>query len=193
MQALILASASPRRREILKKARIAHIVCPVRVREIAPDYPHGMTPAEFVWRNALRKARAAAAIYPRHSILAADTAVALGTRIFGKPRNLKQAAEFLRALSGRTHEVLTAVILLTPRTWRPIGFVELSKVTFRKLSTQTINDYLKAVPVLDKAGAYALQEKGSWIVEKVSGSKSNVVGLPIERLSKLLKSHAVLR
>ncbi len=189
MQELILASASPRRRELLEKAKIPHTVQIVSTREIEPDKPHGMTPAEFVWRNALRKARAVAQLHPRHCILAADTVVALGTRIFGKPHNRRQAAAFLRALSGHTHEVLTAVIILTPKMWRPIGFVEMSKVTFRKLSASRITDYLKAVDVLDKAGAYALQEEGSWLISNVRGSRTNVIGLPIERLSLLLKSH----
>ncbi len=186
---LLLASGSPRRRELVEKAGIPHEVAALHTAEIEPDRPHGMTPAEFVWRNALRKARAAARLHPGRHILAADTVVALGTRIFGKPRDRRQAAAFLKTLSGRTHEVLTAVILLKPESLRPRGFVERTEVTFRKLSLAQISRYLKEVHVLDKAGAYALQEKGARIVAKIHGSRTNVVGLPVERLLPLLKGH----
>ncbi|PAW77138.1 MAG: septum formation protein Maf [Verrucomicrobia bacterium Tous-C9LFEB] len=183
---LILASGSPRRRELLEKARIPHQVAVLNTPEISPDQPHGMTPAEFAWRNALRKARAAAEQYPGQRILAADTVVALGTHILGKPKHQRQAASFLKKLSGRTHEVLTAVIVLLPKSVRPYGFVERTEVTFRSLSAARIARYLKAVHVLDKAGAYALQEKGAEIVKTIRGSRTNVVGLPIERLTQLL-------
>lgn len=184
---LILASGSPRRRELLTKARIPHQVAVLHTPEISPDQPHGMTPAEFAWRNALRKARAAAQQYPDHRILAADTVVALDTHILGKPKHHRQAASFLKKLSGRTHEVLTAVIVLLPHSVRPYGFVERTEVTFRPLSTTRIARYLKAVHVLDKAGAYALQEKGAEIVKKIRGSRTNVIGLPVERLTRLLR------
>lgn len=191
MEKLILASASPRRRDLLTGAGIPHEISAVHVVEIDPDQPHGMTPAEFAWRNALRKARAAARRHPGRCVLAADTVVALGTRILGKPRHQRRAAAFLRLLSGRTHEVLTAVILLPPGARKPIGFVELSRVTFRRLNTARIARYLKQVHVLDKAGGYALQEKGAWLVARVEGSRSNVIGLPVERLSRLLESEVV--
>lgn len=191
MDEIILASASPRRRELLRHAKIAHTVVVSPSQEIEPHTEHGMTPAELVWRNALRKARAVSRLHPHRCILAADTVVALGTRIFGKPHDMAEAASFLRELSGRTHEVLTAVILLTPKTWRPIGFVEMSKVTFRQLSPQQINRYISEVNVLDKAGAYAIQEKGDQIIESIRGSRTNVIGLPMERLQLLLKSRVV--
>lgn len=188
MKPLILASASPRRRELLTEARIPHQVAPIDVAELSPDQPHGMTPAEFAWRNALRKAITAARQHPERLVLAADTVVALGTRILGKPRDNRQAASFLKALSDRTHEVLTAVVLFTPKSPRPRGFVERTEVTFRKLSSAQISKYLKTVSVLDKAGAYALQENGDWLVRQVRGSHSNVIGLPIERLAQLLRA-----
>lgn len=184
---LLLASASPRRRDLLKKAGIAHEVAALNTAEIEPDRPHGMTPAEFVWRNALRKARAAARLYRDRKILAADTVVALGVRIFGKPRDRRQATSFLKTLSGQTHEVLTAVILIKPGCARPSGFVERTEVTFRKLTTAQISKYLSDVHVLDKAGAYALQEKGAQIVAHIRGSRTNVVGLPMERVRLLLR------
>lgn len=187
MSSLILASGSPRRRELLTKARISHEVAVLPTSEIDPEAPHGMTPAEFAWRNALRKARAAARRYPQRRILAADTVVALGTRIFGKPATARQAASFLKALGNHTHEVLTAVILITPKSPRPYGFVERTEVTFRPLNATRIARYLKSVHVLDKAGAYALQENGSWLVKRIRGSRSNVVGLPVERLRLWLR------
>lgn len=187
MNELILASASPRRRELLQKAHIPHRAIHTRVSEIVPEADHGMTPAEFAWRNALRKVRAAAAQHPDDFILAADTVVALHSRIFGKPSDLREAAAFLRALSGRTHEVLTAVILIEPHMARPHGFVERSTVTFRPLRAPQIARYLKEVHVLDKAGAYAVQENGNMIIERIEGSHTNVIGLPMERLGGLLQ------
>lgn len=187
MNELILASASPRRRDLLHRAHIPHRTVHTRVPEIEPHADHGMTPSEFAWRNALRKARAAAHQFPEDFVLAADTVVALESRIFGKPNDLAQAAAFLRALSGRTHEVLTAVILIDPFAPRPRGFVERSEVTFRPLRAPQIARYLKEVHVMDKAGAYAVQENGALIVERILGSRTNVIGLPMERLTLLLR------
>jgi septum formation protein len=116
--------------------------------------------------------------------------VALEQRVFGKPETPGQAREFLRALSGRTHEVVTGGALIGPDGEEWI-FHDVTRVTFRPLAEETIARYLAAVPVLDKAGGYALQDKGEWLVEAIEGSRSNVVGLPMERLLALLRELAL--
>jgi len=118
-------------------------------------------------------------------VLGADTVVALKRRVFGTPASVGQAREILRALSGRSHEVITGCALLGPGG-EQVLFQEATRVTFRALDEGTIARYLEAVPVLDKAGAYGLQERGECLVETVEGSRSNVVGLPMERLLPIL-------
>jgi septum formation protein len=128
----------------------------------------------------LAKAKVVAATHPKHTILGADTLVHLDDELFGKPKNLPEAKVMLRRLSGKTHQVTTACALMDHA--RKKVFSVTTRVGFRKLTTAQINAYLKAVSVLDKAGAYAIQEKGEWIVESLNGSLTNVVGLPVERL-----------
>jgi len=137
--------------------------------------------------NALAKALAVAGLAKGDwcRVLGADTVVALGDRLFGKPASLDQAREFLQALSGRTHEVITGCALVDSDRGEQIFHV-VTQVTFRTLTSEVIDRYLAAVHVLDKAGAYALQEHGDWIIERVEGSSSNVIGLPTERLSDFL-------
>lgn len=153
----------------------------------APD----LAPLELAMANAHLKAEAVAPIHPGRWILGADTIVVLGQRIFGKPASLPEAREYLQALSGRTHQVITACVLRSPGTISD-SFHEESSVTFLPLSDEQIDRYLAAVNVLDKAGAYALQEKGDWIVEQVTGSRSNIIGLPMEKLIDRLRHHGLL-
>jgi septum formation protein len=184
-EVLVLASGSPRRRELLAGLGIPFEVVAPRVREIENALEYGLTPSETAWHNALAKATWAAKARPGCRILGADTVVALGARIFGKPRNRAEARATLSALSGRTHEVLTAVVLLQQGFRR--GFVEVSEVAFRTLTVSQIDDYLAKVHVLDKAGAYALQEAGEALIREVQGSVTNVIGLPVERVGRLLR------
>ncbi len=183
---LILASGSPRRRELLAKLKIPFEVKVASITELPESAAHGLTPAEFCWANALRKGRAVARIHPRHYTLCADTVVTLGTKLFGKPKDLAEASHFLFELSGKTHEVFTAVHLFSPGGRRR-GFIERTQVVFRHLNASTIDVYLATVHVLDKAGGYALQERGDWIIERVIGSESNVIGLPLDRVRELLR------
>jgi septum formation protein len=182
MTPLVLASASPRRRELLAAAGVAFEIAAVEVAEL--DAGSGLLPAELAEANARLKARAAAR--PGRWVLGADTVVALDGRIFGKPGSLDRAREFLRALSGRTHEVITGCALMGPGGEEQV-FHEITRVTFLALTDEAIERYLAAVHVLDKAAGYALQEKGEWIVAGVEGSRSNVVGLPMERLLAVLR------
>ena len=143
---------------------------------------HGRAALAICKHNALAKANAVGARFPKETVLGADTLVHLGDELLGKPARLAEARRMLARLSAQTHQVTTACALVCGR--RKKVFSVTTRVTFRKLSPKQINAYLRAVPVLDKAGAYAVQEKGEWIVEAIHGSLTNVVGLPLERLSR---------
>ena len=185
MPSLILASNSPRRAELLRQAGISFRALPSEVPEIHHEQ---LTAREISQINAYRKARAAAKKFPDALVLAADTVVTLGNETFGKPPTLEAAYEMLEKLQGRTHMVVTGMCLLHLRSHRQRIFVESSAVTFRALDAVKIRRYLTRVNPLDKAGAYAIQEQGDQIVERFSGSYSNIVGLPMERLSAELRA-----
>ena len=129
--------------------------------------------------------------FPDALVLAADTLVYLDTMLFGKPATLEAAHQMLERLQGRTHRVVTGVCLLHLRKHRQSVFAESTAVTFHPLDAVKIWRYLNRVNPLDKAGAYAIQEEGDLIVEKIVGSYTNVVGLPVERLTAELASWAV--
>ena len=188
---IILASASPRRRELLAGLGVAFDVVTADVREIEVLSPSQPASADLARANARRKAEAVSALRPGHWVLGADTVVALGARLFGKPGSLGEARDFLRALSGHTHEVITGCALLAPDGSVDV-FEEVSRVTFHALSDEIITRYLAEVNVLDKAGAYALQERGEWIIERVEGSRTNVIGLPVERLAAIFQKRGLL-
>ena len=177
MRGIILASSSPRRQELLKQMGVRFRVVITDVEEI---YEQKGEARSICRHNALTKARAVAMSHPRQTVLGADTLVHLGDELFGKPSSLLKAKQMLRRLSGKMHQVTTACALV--KGVRKKVFSVTTKVQFRELSDRQINAYLRAVSVLDKAGAYAVQEKGEWIVEAVHGSLTNVVGLPAERL-----------
>lgn len=136
--------------------------------------------------NAHRKARAVSLRFPDRPVLGADTLVVLGTAVFGKPADAGDAFRMLSELQGRTHEVVTGVCLLHARSGRRVLFAEATAVTFRPLTPGDIRDYLDRIHPLDKAGAYAIQEHGDCIVARIAGSFTNVVGLPVERVSAVL-------
>jgi septum formation protein len=183
---LLLASSSPRRRELLAELGIPfEVATGIPFRELSERENEVLSPSEFVWHNALGKALAARRRFPGRAILAADTIVSLGAAIFGKPRDRVEAVATLRALSGNTHSVQTAVVAIDG-AGRYSGGIERTLVTFRRLTAATIARYLDAVDVSDKAGSYAIQERGEWLVEKIEGSFSNVIGLPLERVARLL-------
>jgi len=185
---LILASASPRRRELLSELGIPFEVVTAEVPELDAISSPQLNSVELARENARRKAAAVAKLRPGRWVLGADTVVALEGRLFGKPASMEEAREFLQALSGHTHEVITACALLAPDGAEEL-FHEVSGVTFRDLSGEVIERYLAEVNVLDKAGGYALQERGEWIVARVESSRTNVIGLPTERLTGVLQTH----
>ncbi|MBI1841628.1 MAG: septum formation protein Maf [Verrucomicrobia bacterium] len=181
--ALILASASPRRSELLRQLTSDFEIITANTDEIQPEH---LSPAEICQVNAHRKAVAVAKSHPDRIVLAADTLVFLGTRVYGKPGSMAQALEMLRELQGRAHSVITGVCLAGPRPRPADIFAEITTVRFKPLSKEAIACYHKLVNPLDKAGAYGIQEHGEQIIESIEGSYSNVVGLPLERLKPKL-------
>ena len=188
---IILASASPRRRELLAAMGVRFEVVTADVDELDEKSAPRMAPVDLAEENARLKAEAVAALRPGRWVLGADTVVFLGERLFGKPASLDQARQFLRALSGHTHEVITGCALFDPEGREQV-FHEVSRVTVHALTDATIERYLAEVNVLDKAGAYALQEHGFWIIERVAGSHNNVIGLPTELVESVFKSCGLL-
>ncbi|MFA4943756.1 MAG: nucleoside triphosphate pyrophosphatase [Lentisphaeria bacterium] len=181
---LVLASASPRRRELLAQAGL-HFIC--RSADVDESLHAGEAPAETVRRLARAKAAAVAPEFPHQTILGADTLVVLAGEPLGKPASLTAAHAMLRRLAGRTHQVMTGVCLLRLQPPHEESWTTLTEVTFRPLDDAAIAEYLRRVHVLDKAGAYAIQEEGDRLVAAVRGPRSNVIGLPVEELLRRLR------
>jgi septum formation protein len=186
-QPIILASASPRRAELLGHLVEEFRVVPAEAREIHDDQ---LTAWEMAQVNAYRKARAVAKRFPDALVLAADTLVYLDRegKLFGKPADAAQAFGMLQELQGRAHAVITGVCLMHLREHRQRVFAEWTDVRFHSLTARHIRKYLALINPLDKAGAYAIQEHGELIVSEVLGSYSNVVGLPVEKVREELRN-----
>ena len=182
---LVLASRSPRRRELLVAAGAKDVKIAASDVEESADASQGL--AALVLSNARAKATDIAAQFPKSIVLGADTLVWLDGTALGKPSGPGEARQMLARLSGRVHEVCTGVHLVRIEPHLQIEFHETTRVRFRPLDAAAINAYLDKVDVLDKAGAYALQEHGDLIIESVEGSRSNVVGLPVERTLAALR------
>ena len=175
---LLLASNSPRRRELLIEAGFDFEVFAPKVAE---RFDVDLTLRELTALNAMHKGLSAARAHPKRVVLAADTLVAIDHHILGKPKNKRDAVAMLQRLSGRAHEVCSAVFICRFASARSISFSEVSHVHFRELSRAKIDNYFTRVDPLDKAGAYAAQGFGSKIIERIDGSYTNVVGLPMEK------------
>jgi septum formation protein len=184
---LILASASPRRAELLQHLPVDFKVLPSDAEEI---FEEQFSPHELCQLNAHRKARVVAKKNPDALVLGADTLVFLGREIFGKPRDHAEAEQMLSRLQGTTHQVVTGVSLMHLRAHREKIFAASTDVTFHPLDQKQIRAYLAKINPLDKAGGYAIQEHGEKIVAEISGSYSNVVGLPVEKLGEELMTWA---
>ncbi|HET9386191.1 MAG TPA: Maf family protein [Gemmatimonadales bacterium] len=184
---LVLASASPRRAELLTAAGIPFHV---RVADVDERLEADEDPERYVRRVATDKARTVAAAVPGQAVLAADTVVLVEGQVLGKPRDAEDARRMLRLLSGRTHQVLTAVTLLTAhgRQGALPGFdteVAVTSVEFAPLDASEIDWYVATGEPADKAGAYAIQGLASRFVTRIDGSYSNVVGLPVALVYRL--------
>ena len=183
---LILASASPRRRDLLDGAGIAFEVIPA---DIPEQRRQNEGPVAFASRLAAEKARAVAERVgpePARRVLGADTIVVVDESILGKPRDSGHALEMLTRLAGRSHEVVTAVALVHSDSLAAHVRAVTSRVRMRAASAEELRDYVAAGESLDKAGAYALQGGGRRFVERVEGSESNVIGLPLDETLELL-------
>ncbi|NLM45797.1 MAG: septum formation inhibitor Maf [Firmicutes bacterium] len=180
---IILASASPRRAELLRQLGLQFTVCQSEVDE---KQVTAETPEELALLLAERKAEAVAAQVKKGIIIAADTIVHLDGKILGKPADYSEAHAMLTMLSGRTHEVLTGVAVIRQPERRRAGHVETTRVTFRRLTEAEIEWYLRSGEAFDKAGGYGIQGKAAVFVEKIDGCYFNVVGLPLAALWKML-------
>ena len=188
---LILASQSPRRSEILKKAGYQFVPFPVHVSEI-PDKNLSLNEqildiARQKSDAVVRKIQAKGLALKDSVILCADTMVCIDAEALGKPENAEMATKYLRLLSGNQHEVKTAVYLLDLNTNESVTHIETTSVFFRTLSNSDISEYIATKEPFDKAGGYAIQGIGGKFVEKFEGDFDNVVGLPLQALEKLFK------
>jgi septum formation protein len=188
---IVLASASPRRRELLHQAGIEFEVAPSQIPEIRAA---GETPEQYVQRIAADKARHVARLLaergvPARPVLAADTEVVLGEAILGKPRDRAHARQMLASLAGRPHTVLTALCLI--HQGRELQALSTSQVTMAPLTEAEIAAYVASGEADDKAGAYAIQGRAAAFIERLEGSYSGVMGLPLYDLHELLKRAGV--
>jgi septum formation protein len=185
---ICLASASPRRQELLRQIGVNFIVDKSDIDEAVGK---NEMPAQYVMRMAFEKA---SAVYDRRQkknksflpVLGADTAVVIDGLILGKPENNAEAFSMLKRLSGKTHEVLTAVSLLQ-RNKKEMHVLSITRVTFNKLNTDEISSYVDSGEAADKAGGYGIQGRAAVFVSRLEGSYSTVVGLPLFELSELFK------
>lgn len=177
----MLASASPRRRQLLEMLRIPFEVEPSGIDEVVGS---GEAPRDYVLRVAREKAESVAARRPGAVVLAADTEVVLNGEVFGKPADAAAAVAMLLRLQGRTHQVLTGVAVA--REGRLEYALDESAVTFRPADAATLSDYVATGEPLDKAGAYAVQGMGGVLIERIEGDVFGVMGLPIRLVADLL-------
>ena len=182
MRKIILASASPRRRELLSLADIKYSLC---IKSVDETVPEGLTPEEGAEYTAEQKTLPVALANPDAIVIGADTIVVQGDEVFGKPADEEDARRMLYRLSGKEHKVITGVCLTAGDV--RVKFHETSTVRFYKLDRDEINRYIKSGEPMDKAGAYGIQGKGALLVESIEGDFYNVVGLPIARLARELR------
>ena len=182
---VILASASPRRSQLLASMDIEFEVVPSHVEELIDGYDFIPDLCEA---NARIKAEPIADMHPECLVIAADTMVYLEDTLYGKPTDIDDAHRMLTRLQGRTHQVTTGVSLIYHNEEISKSFSVITNVTFLSLDVGQISEYLAKIDPLDKAGGYAIQEHKQMIAKRVSGSVSNVVGLPVERLKEELNN-----
>lgn len=180
---VILASQSPRRRDLLAQTGVSFSIV---VRDTEELKNAAMSPQELCLHNAAAKAEAVFQEYPDSTVIGADTLVFLDGRPLGKPEDEEEARAMLRTLSARTHHVCTAVAIRSPLGMKDLAV--LTEVTFRELTEEDILRYMELVDVMDKAGSYAFQEHGEMIISSVRGNTDNVVGLPVREVLECLRS-----
>jgi septum formation protein len=186
---LVLASTSPRRQELLRNAGIPFTVQPADINEtpLAGEFPR-----DCVERLALEKALAVFQSQPQHWVLGADTIVVVDGTILGKPYDAEDAARMLRMLSGRSHAVITGVCLMGPVASKTSTASETTLVTMYELSEDEIHAYVATGEPMDKAGAYAIQGIASRWIPRIEGDYSNVVGLPVALVYRMLRERGAI-
>lgn len=182
---IVLASSSPRRRQLLEEAGLKFEIAVSPAEEL---HDADMAPSALCEWNATLKATAVAATRPDAFVIGADTLVFIDDRPLGKPKDLDEAHEMLRTLSGRTHQVCTGVSIVPPQG-EPFSFHDITEVTFLPLDDAAIHDYFSHVNPLDKAGAYGIQESGEKIISAISGQFDTVMGLPVARVLAALETY----
>lgn len=182
MKKVILASASPRRRELLTLADIKYSLC---IKNVDETVPEGLTPEEGAEYTAEQKTLPVSEANPDAIVIGADTIVVQDGEIFGKPKDEEDARRMLIRLSGKEHQVITGVCLAAGDT--KIKFHETTTVRFHKLDREEINRYIRSGEPMDKAGAYGIQGRGCLLVESINGDFYNVVGLPVARVAREIK------
>ena len=188
MPKLILASGSPRRRDLMNEAGYEFSIIIPEVEEI--EDPTRQI-EDLTRANARLKSEAVAHDHADSVVIAADTLVELDNRALGKPADMTEAFEMIRSLNGRTHQVFTAVCVACVAARKEIEFSVITDVTFKNLSDAELRHYHRLIEPLDKAGAYAAQDHGEIIIESVRGSRTNVIGLPMEKLAEVLAEFSV--
>lgn len=188
MRRIVLASASPRRKQLLEQIGLRFEVDPSDYEE---DIAPGSEPHEMAKRLSLGKARAAARKHRKALIIAADTFVVFGDRILGKPHSNAEAREMLRALNGQAHSVITGFTVLDAESGKVVSKSVETKVRMRKLTLKEIDGYVRSKEPLDKAGGYAIQGRGAVLVERIEGDYFNVVGLPLSALGDALREFGI--
>jgi septum formation protein len=188
MRKIVLASASPRRKELLEQI---HLEFEVEPSEYPEERKSKLTPVALVRFLSREKARAVAPGYPDSIIIAADTIGVINGQIIGKPESAADAGRMLSRLSGKTHTVITGLTILDTSDSRELTRTVKTDVTFRKLTRAEIDAYVATGEGLDKAGAYAVQGRGALLVSEIKGDYYNVVGLPLAALAQALKKFEV--
>ena len=188
MRKIILASSSPRRKEIFAKLRLPF---EVQHSEYEEDMSLPMTPIELVEYLSLGKAESVAAKNPDAIVIAADTFVVFENKFIGKPKSESEAKEMLKMLSGKENDIITGVTIIDSQTKKQVSFHGISKVFIQELSDEIIDSYIKTGDPMDKAGAYTIQELGAVLIKKIEGDFFNVVGLPLKRLAEELKNFGI--
>jgi septum formation protein len=188
IKTIILASASPRRKEILEKTGLKFRVDESRCEE---KMDTGLKPHDFAKFFSREKAREVARRHANALVIAADTIVVLRGRIFGKPCDKEQAKEMLRVFSGKAHSVITGFTIIDTASNKELSGSVSSKVFFKRLSANEIEAYIRSGEPLDKAGAYGIQGLGAVVIKRIEGDFFNVMGLPLNALAESLKKFGV--
>ena len=188
MRRLVLASESPRRRELLGALGIPFDTETAQVEELK----QAASPEDVPLANALLKAGAVAERHPEALVIGADTVILFRGEVIGKPRDLADAERLLLSLAGHSHQVVTGLALVCRAAGFRRNWLERSEVVFKPFGHAVVKRYLELVPVLDKAGAYAIQQHGDLLIDRISGDLNNIIGLPLEQLRSELSAASVL-